>query len=316
MRNLKIKKNINNYRDIHGEDSKSDPESSSSDESTSDSEKNIESLEKSSPDVDLSFEELNIEDKSNSDLNKSTYTKKIPSVKPNEESDNDSDSSSDEETINDIDYKLLPKMLVKIKVFLKKQNIKFSGKTLDGRTNSSLDEDIIIDILINSKYSTYVILPEIKRCWYDIIICDQIYGKIPVNIKTTMMDNSDNVGNLAIAVQAYTNYNLNLEEKCDNGKASKILYTYLKNGKINTNIKKDYFFLVFNKNNSNNIYINSVLGLKKLTRNNNNLPFQVKWNDNKYYELTSISEKVEMFKKTIKGKLPWKIDFLLNMNKL
>ncbi len=27
--------------------------------------------------------------------------------------------------------------------------------------------------------------------------------------------------------------------------------------------------------------INSVLGLKKITRNNNNLPFQVKWNDNK-----------------------------------
>jgi hypothetical protein len=36
----------------------------------------------------------------------------------------------------------------------------------------------------------------------------------------------------------------------------------------------------------------------------------------KQYEITSISEKVEMFKKTIKGKLPWKIDFLLKMNKL
>jgi hypothetical protein len=236
-------------------------------------------------------------------------------------SSEDSDSSSDEdssyykETINDPDYKLLPKILVKIKIFLKKKNIKFSKKTLDGRTNSSLDEDIIVDILKNSKFAKHIIIPKI-RYWYDMIVYDKIYGKIPVNIKSTTLKNADNVGNLAIAVQSYTNYNLNLREKCDNGKASKILYEYLKKGKINTNIKKDYFFLVFNKNKPNDIYINSVLGLKKLTRNNNNLPFQVKWKDNKNYENKSITEKVEIFKKTIKGKLTWRTEFLLNMNML
>ena len=262
------------------------------------------------------------ESSSESDSNKESSSESDSNKESSSESDSDSlskneyDSDSDEEFVNDYDYKVLPKMLVKIKFFLKKQNIIFSKKTLDGRINSSLDEDNIIAILKNSKYSKYIILPEMKRCWYDIVVCDEIYGKIPVNIKTTTMENADNVGNLAIVVQAYTNYNLNLKEKCDNGKASKILYKYLKEDKININIKKDYFFLVFNKNNKNDIYINSVLGLKFLTRNNNNLPFQVKWNDNKKYELTSIYDKVEMFKKTIKGKLPWKIEFLLNMNKL
>ena len=90
------KKNINNYRDTHDEDSDSDPEISSSDESSSYSEKNIESKEKSSPDINLPFEELNIKDKSNSDLNKSTHTKRIPSEKPISKSSAKPDSKSSE----------------------------------------------------------------------------------------------------------------------------------------------------------------------------------------------------------------------------
>jgi hypothetical protein len=76
-----MKKNIENYRDNHDENYESESESSSSDESTGDSEKNIESKEKSSPDINLPFEELNIENKSNSDLNKSTCAG-MPSAKP------------------------------------------------------------------------------------------------------------------------------------------------------------------------------------------------------------------------------------------
>ena len=80
---VSLKKNINNYREYHDEDSESDPESSSRYESNSDSEEiNIESKEKSPHNVDISFEKLKIKDKSNSNLNKSTYTKKIPSAKP------------------------------------------------------------------------------------------------------------------------------------------------------------------------------------------------------------------------------------------
>ena len=64
----------------------------------------------------------------------------------------------EEDVENDPDNALLPKMLVKIKCFLKKKNINFSKITLDGRTNSSLDEDIIINILKKSKYSKHIII--------------------------------------------------------------------------------------------------------------------------------------------------------------
>jgi hypothetical protein len=114
---VSLKKNINNYRDIRGEDSDSESESSSSDESTGDSEKNIESKEKSSPDINLPFEELNIEDKSNSDLNKSTNTKKIPSTKHYSKSSTKPDSKSstkhDSKSITKPDFKSSEKPISK-----------------------------------------------------------------------------------------------------------------------------------------------------------------------------------------------------------
>lgn len=125
------------------------------------------------------------------------------------------------------------------------------------------------------------------------------------------MESSDNIGNLSLCVQAYTNYNLDLEKKYNNGKSSKILYTHLKEGKINTDIKKDYFFLVCNKKIKGDIIINSILGLSKLSGNNNNLPFQVKWNNNRQYNLGNISNKVEIFIETIKrANKPWIFNFL------
>ncbi len=53
------------------------------------------------------------------------------------------------------------------------------------------------------------------------------------------------------------------------------------------NSKKDYYFLVINKNNKN-IIINSVKGLNILTPNLNNIPYQVYWNKNKKFEYKSI----------------------------
>jgi hypothetical protein len=64
----------------------------------------------------------------------------------------------------------------------------------------------------------------------------------------------------------------------ENGKMSNILYNKLKNKEYNKNNKKDYYFIILNKTNTDDIIINSIKGLTILTPNINNLPFQVCWN--------------------------------------
>ena len=59
--------------------------------------------------------------------------------------------------------------------------------------------------------------------WYDILIHDYRYGWLPVNIKSTSMQTSDNVGNLAMCLHAYTNEQLDLYKHYQNGKISQIL---------------------------------------------------------------------------------------------
>ena len=78
--------------------------------------------------------------------------------------------------------------------------------------------------------------------------------------------------------------------------------------------KKDYYFIVLNKNNNSEIIVNSVKGLTVLTPNLNNLPFQVKWNKNKYFSYKNINYNIQQFLDTIKHPKPsWKETFLTNV---
>lgn len=143
--------------------------------------------------------------------------------------------------------KQLPLIMYQIKTYLKSQAFKFSTQNEDGRINSCLDEDAIIKILFE-RFGEKIKKPPI-RMWYDILVLDYMYGWIPINIKTTTTSTSDNTGNLAMCVYAYTNEVLDLHKSYENGKMSDVLFTKLKNGNYNTNHKKDYYFVVLNKTN-------------------------------------------------------------------
>lgn len=187
--------------------------------------------------------------------------------------------------------KRLPYILCIIQSYLSNIDIKSCTLSDDGRTNSCFDEDNIIDIL-NKKFPDRIKKPEI-RMWYDILVKDYKYGWLPVNIKTTTTQTSDNTGNLAMCVYAYTDEDLDLEKKYQNGSMSKILIKKLSENKINYKSKKDYYFLVVNKNNTNEVIINSCKGLSQLTPNSNNLPFQVNWSKNKEYNFINIQESIK-----------------------
>jgi hypothetical protein len=213
--------------------------------------------------------------------------------------------------------KQLPLIMYKIKKYLKLQMFQFSTQNEDGRINSCIDEDEVIKLLIE-KFGEKIKKPKI-RMWYDILAFDYMYGWVPINIKTTTTITSDNTGNLAMCVYAYTNETLDIhrDKSYENGKMSDILFNKLKNKKYNTNNKKDYYFIVLNKTDASDIIVNSVKGLTILTPNINNLPFQVCWDKNRAFKYENINKKIKQFIYCLhKPKPSWKETFMSNIRTL
>jgi hypothetical protein len=213
--------------------------------------------------------------------------------------------------------KQLPLIMYKIKKHLKIQAFQFSIQNEDGRINSCIDEDEVIKLLIE-KFGENIKKPKI-RMWYDILAFDYMYGWIPINIKTTTTITSDNTGNLAMCVYAYTDELLDIhrDKSYENGKMSDILFNKLKNKKYNTNNKKDYYFIVLNKTDATDIIVNSVKGLTILTPNINNLPFQVNWSKNRIFKYKDINKNIKMFIDCLqKPKPSWQETFMSNIRTL
>lgn len=203
----------------------------------------------------------------------------------------------------------LPNSIKLIHLYLENNELSCSTKTNDGRTNSCIDEENIINILMNTNIKDRLYIP-LKRHWFDIAIYDYQYGLLPINIKSTTTKTADNTGNLTMCVYSITNYNIDLKQSYQNGEMSKIYINSIKNKNYNKISKRDYYFIIINKEN-NSIISNSLKGLISLTPNINNLPFQVKWCDNKSFVYKNIQTVSNMIKKAIqKPNISWRENFL------
>ena len=216
--------------------------------------------------------------------------------------------------------KRLPLIMYIIQTYLKTKAITFSTQNEDGRINSCMDEDVVIQTLIETFGHNRIKKPNI-RMWYDVLARDSMYGWIPINIKTTTTKKktSDNTGNLAMCVYAYTDEMLDIHatNTYSNGKMSAILFNKLNDKKYNTKHKKDYYFLVLNKLDAKDIIVNSVKGLTILTPNINNLPFQVCWDDNRTFRYQPIRKQIKRFVQSLqKPKPSWKETFMANIRTL
>ena len=145
-----------------------------------------------------------------------------------------------------------------------------SKNSPDGRINSALNEDEIINILS----SKFIIERPDTRDWYDFSFKqnDNFY---PVNIKISTTKTADNL-NCKLGIY----YALTGELPDFNNGVNWETYfaTLSKNIKENS---KDYYFLIINKDNTKDIFATSLKCLTNLVANGNNLPFQVKWDDNR-----------------------------------
>lgn len=214
----------------------------------------------------------------------------------------------------------LPNSLIYIQKILKNKQICTNTTTNDGRVNSCLDEQIIINFLQTDELLKNRIYIPKSRCWYDILVKDYRLGWIPINIKSSTLTTADNFGNFGTIYYSIINNNIDLEKdkhiKLNNGSCSNKVINGFKNNTLNYTYK-DYYFLVINKTNTTEILINSIKGLTILTSNNNNLPFQINWKYNKKFKYQSVKTIKNKIIKTIQNPKPtWKEIFLQDIRKL
>ena len=168
---------------------------------------------------------------------------------------------------------VMPNLLIQIVEFLKESPIALSRQSQDGRINSAFNEDEIFKCL----ESNFAINRPNIRDWYDFSF-EENNIFYPVNIKVSTTKTTDNLNCKLGIYYALTgdcppfNNGINWEEY------SKKLAQNLKSN------EKDYYFLIINKDNPNDVFATSLKRLKHIVPNGNNLPFQVRWNDNRETE--------------------------------
>ena len=214
----------------------------------------------------------------------------------------------------------LPTILYAIQRLLSEKgkhgNIQFSRQNADGRINSSIDEDMVLNVLVDHFGDSRIKRPN-SRMWYDFLAYDYTYGYIPINIKTTTTKSADNTGNLAMCVYSYTDEPMDIHKSYENGPMSAILSKKLRAKEYNKNSKRDYYFVVLNKTVPGDVIVNSLKGLTHLTPNINNLPFQINWNKNRVFRYQRVEHAVKMFVNCVKNARPsWRETFVQDMRKL
>lgn len=170
----------------------------------------------------------------------------------------------------------ITKKLSEIKITLSPHNE-------DGRINSALDEqEIINQIAMNNELNDFfnkrgikLIIPKIRH-WFDLAL-ETDNKLIPINIKTTYIvkGRSDNLNSKLGVYFALTGKAPEFDNQIN---WSKYFMELKQNMQPND---EDYYFIVINKNDTSDLFWNSLKQLKSLTPNGNNLPFQCVWSDNR-----------------------------------
>ncbi|EMG93122.1 hypothetical protein HMPREF1400_01135 [Helicobacter pylori GAM119Bi] len=166
---------------------------------------------------------------------------------------------------------MVPTQLNEIAEFLRTNPYNLSQPLQDGRLNSSVNEEEILNTI---KDYFPIQLPRAREWWDFSFEENKIF--YPVNIKTTTTKTADNLnGKLGIY---YALYGLVPEF---NNEIAWEKYFHKLHKDLGTNTNRDYYFLIINKNDPKGVFINSLKGIQTLQPNGNNLPFQCKWDNNR-----------------------------------
>ncbi|GAA6975265.1 hypothetical protein AOH383_14560 [Helicobacter pylori] len=164
---------------------------------------------------------------------------------------------------------MIPTQLNEIAEFLKINPYNLSQPLQDGRLNSSVNEEEILNTI---KYFFPIQLPKAREWWDFSVEENDIF--YPVNIKITTTKTADNL-NCKLGIY----YALCGLLPTFNNEIAWEKYFQKLHKDLGKNTDRDYYFLIINKNDPKDIFINSLKGIQTLQPNN--LPFQCKWDNNR-----------------------------------
>ncbi|GAA7472768.1 hypothetical protein MMM100_12930 [Helicobacter pylori] len=164
---------------------------------------------------------------------------------------------------------MIPTQLNEIAEFLKTNPYHLSQPLQDGRLNSSVNEEEILNTI---KHFFPIQLPKAREWWDFSFEENDIF--YPVNIKITTTKTADNL-NCKLGIY-YALCGLLPES---NNEIAWEKYFQKLHKDLGKNTDRDYYFLIINKNDPKDIFINSLKGIQTLQPNN--LPFQCKWDNNR-----------------------------------
>ncbi|GAA8994773.1 hypothetical protein HpHA106_09990 [Helicobacter pylori] len=161
---------------------------------------------------------------------------------------------------------MIPTQLNEIAEFLKTNPYNLSQPLQDGRLNPSVNEEEILNTIKHFPIQ----LPKAREWWDFSFEENDIF--YPVNITTTKTADNLN-GKLGIY------YALCGLLPTFNNEIAWEKYFQKLHKDLGKNTDRDYYFLIINKNDPKDIFINSLKGIQTLQPNN--LPFQCKWDNNR-----------------------------------
>ncbi|OOP83150.1 restriction endonuclease [Helicobacter pylori] len=164
---------------------------------------------------------------------------------------------------------MIPTQLNEIAEFLKTNPYNLSQPLQDGRLNLSVNEEEILNTI---KDYFPIQLPKAREWWDFSFEENDIF--YPVNIKITTTKTADNL-NCKLGIY----YALCGLLPTFNNEIAWEKYFQKLHKDLGKNTDRDYYFLIINKNDPKDIFINSLKGIQTLQPNN--LPFQCKWDNNR-----------------------------------
>jgi len=157
-----------------------------------------------------------------------------------------------------------------------------SANLRDGRINSAMNEDEILDIVDEFVRRDETLVgwgvtanrPETRE-WYDVML--NVSGTlVPVNVKVTALGGADNLNCKLGIYWALTGRVPDFNNGIPWGEYFRRLSAALipENG-------RDYYFLIVNKQDTSDVFFTSLKQIPVLVPNGNNLPFQCSWGRNR-----------------------------------
>ncbi len=208
---------------------------------------------------------------------------------------------------------IIPKILKDICELISTANLSLSQSTQDERINSAINEDEILDFIETYfKFPQgYVLVRPNAREWYDFVIENNSKKEFyPINIKVTDTTHADNLNCKLGIYYALTG----LKPSFGNEISWLPYFEKLYNG-FGKQKDKDYYFLIVNKNNRNDVFCTTLRCLKSITPNGNNLPFQCRWNSNRNLFSRDFDDAAEFILKTLGESIKLRSGIYFNFKK-